>query len=131
MTRTTVGVTGGVDTHGQSHHAAVIDHLGRQLGDREFPALPAGYDALVEWLQGHGELDRVGVGGTGTYGAGSGYPRGTPDGQPGDSGRAAALGDLLSVPTLLGLPAAAAVYARSFARKGRPGWRCTPAAPPQ
>ena len=37
MTRTTVGVTGGVDTHGQSHHAAVIDHLGRQLGDREFP----------------------------------------------------------------------------------------------
>src|SRR5688500_3337925 len=70
MTRTTVGVTGGVDTHGQSHHAAVIDHLGRQLGDREFPASPAGYGALVEWLQGHGELDRVGVEGTGTYGAG-------------------------------------------------------------
>src|SRR5215216_6793707 len=61
MTRTTVGVTGGMDTHGQSHHAAVIDHLGRQLGDREFPASPAGYGALVEWLQGHGELDRVGV----------------------------------------------------------------------
>src|SRR5215203_471381 len=70
MTRTTVGVTGGVDTHGQSHHAAVIDHLGRQLGDREFPASPAGYGALVEWLQGHGELDRVGVEGTGAYGAG-------------------------------------------------------------
>jgi hypothetical protein len=70
MTRTTVGVTGGVDTHGQSHHAAVIDHLGRQLGDREFPASPVGYRALVEWLQGHGELDRVGVEGTGTYGAG-------------------------------------------------------------
>ena len=70
MTRTTVGVTGGVDTYGQSHHAAVIDHLGRQLGDREFPASPAGYGALVEWLQGHGEVDRVGVEGTGTYGAG-------------------------------------------------------------
>lgn len=70
MTRTTVGVTGGVDTHGQSHHAAVIDHLGRQLGDREFPASPAGYGALVEWLQGHGEVDRVGVEGTGAYGAG-------------------------------------------------------------
>jgi transposase len=69
MTRTTVGVTGGVDTHGQSHHAAVIDHLGRQLGDREFPASPAGYGTLVEWLQGHGELDRVGVEGTGAYGA--------------------------------------------------------------
>ena len=37
MTRTTVGVTGGVDRHGHSHHAAVIDHLGRQPGDREFP----------------------------------------------------------------------------------------------
>src|SRR4029453_10442639 len=70
MTRTTVGVTGGVDTHGQSHHAAVIEHLGRQLGDREFPASPPGYGALVEWLQGHGELDRVGVEGTGAYGAG-------------------------------------------------------------
>src|SRR5512132_3205858 len=36
MTRTAVFVTGGVDTHGQSHHAAVIDHVGRQLGDRGF-----------------------------------------------------------------------------------------------
>src|SRR5215208_8457783 len=70
MTRTTVGVTGGVDTHGQSHHAAVIDHLGRHLGDREFLASPVGYRALAEWLQGHGEVDRVGVEGTGTYGAG-------------------------------------------------------------
>ena len=69
MTRTTVGVTGGVDTHGHSHHAAVIDHVGRQLGDREFPASPVGYRALVEWLQGHGVVDRVGVEGTGTYGA--------------------------------------------------------------
>jgi hypothetical protein len=45
MTRTAVFVTGGVDTHGQSHHAAVIDHVGRQLGDREFPASPVGYRA--------------------------------------------------------------------------------------
>ena len=36
-------VVGGVDTHGQTHHAAVIDSVGRQLGDREFPASPAGY----------------------------------------------------------------------------------------
>jgi hypothetical protein len=42
----------------------------RHLGDREFPASPAGYGALVEWLRGYGELDRVGVEGTGTYGAG-------------------------------------------------------------
>jgi transposase len=68
MTTATVRVIGGVDTHGQSHHAAVIDGVGRQLDDREFPASPAGYGALLEWLRGDGELDRVGVEGTGTYG---------------------------------------------------------------
>jgi hypothetical protein len=31
-------VIGGVDTHGPSHHAAVIDQQGRLLGDQEFPA---------------------------------------------------------------------------------------------
>src|SRR3954452_2609459 len=58
MTRTTVGVTGGVDMHGQSHHAAVIDHLGRQLGDREFPASPgviapswSGCKAPASWIE--------------------------------------------------------------------------------
>ena len=70
MTTATVRVIGGVDTHGQSHHPAVIDGVGRQLDDREFPASPAGYGALLEWLRGYGELDRVGVEGTGTYGVG-------------------------------------------------------------
>ena len=36
MATTAVFVTGGVDTHGQTHHAAVLDYMGRQLGDREF-----------------------------------------------------------------------------------------------
>jgi len=31
------------------HHAAVLDHLGRQLGDREFPMTPSGYRALLDW----------------------------------------------------------------------------------
>jgi hypothetical protein len=39
---TTRVVIGGVDTHGQTHHAAVIDEVGRQLGDQEFTATPAG-----------------------------------------------------------------------------------------
>jgi hypothetical protein len=52
----------------------------------------------------------------------SGYPVGTPNALPGYSGTAAALHDLLSIPTFLGLPAAAAVYARAFVRKGRPEW---------
>lgn len=62
-------VTGGVDTHGQTHHAAVIDALGRHVGDREFPTTPTGYHALALWLAGHGELEAVGVEGTGAYGA--------------------------------------------------------------
>ena len=70
MTTPTADVTGGVDTHGQTHHAAALDPLGRQLGDREFPTTPAGYRALVSWLGGYGHLERVGVEGTGTYGAG-------------------------------------------------------------
>jgi transposase len=70
MATTAVFVTGGVDTHGHTHHAAVLDYIGRQLGDREFPTSPAGYRALLQWMRGHGVLDRVGVEGTGTYGVG-------------------------------------------------------------
>jgi transposase len=69
MIATTGPVTGGVDTHGQTHHAAVLDGLGRCLSDREFPTTPVGYRGLLLWLRGHGELGRVGVEGTGTYGA--------------------------------------------------------------
>ena len=47
MTTTTADVTVGVDTHGQTHHAAALDPVGRQLGDREFPTTPAGYRALL------------------------------------------------------------------------------------
>lgn len=62
-------VTGGVDTHGETHHVAVVDALGRQLADREFPTTPRGYRALLSWLAGFGQLVRVGVEGTGAYGA--------------------------------------------------------------
>jgi transposase len=62
-------VVGGVDTHGETHHAAVLDELGRQLGDQEFPTTPAGYRRLLIWLGSFGQLDRVGVEGTGAYGA--------------------------------------------------------------
>jgi transposase len=62
-------VTGGVDTHGETHHAAVVDEVGRQLADRQFPTTPRGYRALLSWLVGFGQLERVGVEGTGAYGA--------------------------------------------------------------
>src|SRR4029450_1351181 len=77
MATTAVFVTGGVDTHGDTHHAAVLDYMGRQLGDREFPTSPAGYRALLQWMSGHGVLDRVGVEGTGTYGVASHGTSGT------------------------------------------------------
>ncbi|MGI8816954.1 MAG: IS110 family transposase [Pseudonocardia sp.] len=70
MTGASGVVVGGVDTHSQTHHAAVIDQVGREVGDREFPATSAGYGALVGWLRGFGELSRVGVEGTSSYGAG-------------------------------------------------------------
>jgi transposase len=62
-------VTGGVDTHSQTHHAAVIDATGRHLADRRFHASKAGEAELVAWLGSHGRLVKVGVEGTGSYGA--------------------------------------------------------------
>jgi transposase len=63
-------VTGGVDTHKDSHTAAVADQAGRVLGTAQFPAGEAGYRALLAWMRGHGQLELVGVEGTGAYGAG-------------------------------------------------------------
>lgn len=62
-------VTGGVDTHGETHHAAVVDRIGRHLADREFPATGTGYRQLLAWLCSHGQVVAVGVEGTGAYGA--------------------------------------------------------------
>jgi len=63
------GVIGGVDTHGATHHAAVIDVIGRHIADREFGADSGGHAALAAWLAGHGQVISVGVEGTGSYGA--------------------------------------------------------------
>ncbi|OZD67252.1 hypothetical protein CH263_11495 [Rhodococcus sp. 06-1059B-a] len=60
----------GIDTHKDTHHAAVIDHLGRDVADRQFPATAAGYRAVLAWLAGIGVVARVGVEGTGSYGSG-------------------------------------------------------------
>src|SRR4051794_33228455 len=70
MTSAGLDVFGGVDTHGRTHHAAAIDSAGRLLGDAQFAATAAGYAALLAWLRGFGPLVKVGVEGTGTYGAG-------------------------------------------------------------
>lgn len=63
-------VVGGVDTHADTHTAAVIDTAGRMLGHATFPATGAGYAQLLDWLVSFGRLGLVGVEGTGAYGAG-------------------------------------------------------------
>jgi transposase len=66
----TRSITGGVDTHADTHVAAALDPIGGLLGVQEFPATPAGYARLLGWLAGFGTVCLVGIEGTGSYGAG-------------------------------------------------------------
>ena len=70
MSEGQVDVYGGVDTHRDVHVAAVVDSTGRVLGTAPFAADTAGYEQLGDWLQSHGRVVRIGVEGTGSYGAG-------------------------------------------------------------
>ncbi len=63
-------VFGGVDTHGDVHVAAALDEAGGVLGTATFSTRAPGYRELHAWLCGFGQLARVGVEGTGAYGAG-------------------------------------------------------------
>jgi transposase len=64
------GVVGGVDTHADQHVVAAIDANGGMLGTEAFPADESGYEALLAWLVSHGEVEKVGVEGTGSWGVG-------------------------------------------------------------
>ncbi len=66
----TRSVTGGVDTHLDVHVAAVLDQVGRLLDTASFPVSSSGYECLFNWLEDFGEIARVGMEGTGAYGAG-------------------------------------------------------------
>jgi transposase len=63
-------IVGGVDTHADTHVAAVIDANGGVLGIESFPADHAGFEALVGWFRSYGEIQMVGVEGTGSWGVG-------------------------------------------------------------
>jgi transposase len=63
-------VTVGVDTHADQHVGVALDQLGRLLGTRAVPSTAAGHAALLAWAGGLGRVERVGVEGTGSYGAG-------------------------------------------------------------
>lgn len=58
----------GVDTHADTHHAAIVNEHGKKLADREFTTTAAGYTALGEWIRSNGHVLRVGIEGTGSYG---------------------------------------------------------------
>jgi len=65
-----VRVTGGVDTHADTHVAAAIDDNGGLLSVESFGADQAGFEELLAWLVGFGDLSSVGVEGTGSWGVG-------------------------------------------------------------
>ena len=70
MAKESLCVFGGVDTHKDVHVAAVVDDRGKILDMASFDANTKGYAALQHWLESFGTLERVGVEGTGSYGAG-------------------------------------------------------------
>jgi transposase len=63
-------VVGGIDTHKDLHAAAVLDSAGSVLGTESFSTTRAGYRALLRWMRSFGDVRRVGIEGTGSYGAG-------------------------------------------------------------
>jgi transposase len=63
-------VSAGVDTHKDTHYAAVITETGRHVEAASFSTTPDGYRALTAFITGFGPVSLVGVEGTGSYGAG-------------------------------------------------------------
>lgn len=63
-------VVGGVDPHKDLHVAAVVDRQDRVLGTRSFSTTRQGYRQMLAWMRSFGDLQRVGVESTGSYGAG-------------------------------------------------------------
>ncbi len=71
MTKNPRVVIGGVDTHKDTLAACVLDAgTGTVIGVGEFTANPAGYRQVLTWMLGLGAVEKVGVEGTSSYGAG-------------------------------------------------------------
>jgi hypothetical protein len=63
-------VVGGIDTHRDVNVAAVVDMNGGVLGVESFSTTADGHRRLSSWMSGLGVFERVGIEGTGAYGAG-------------------------------------------------------------
>ena len=64
-----IKVYGGIDTHADTHHVAVIDAAGRRLADVQVPTTAPGYQAALRFLGSWPTLVSVGIECTGSYGA--------------------------------------------------------------
>jgi Transposase len=63
-------IVGGVDTHKDLHVAAVVDEQDCVLATQSFAATRQGYRQMLAWMQSFGEIQRIGIESTGSYGAG-------------------------------------------------------------
>ncbi|MER5708539.1 IS110 family transposase [Streptomyces sp. NPDC002122] len=63
-------VFGGVDSHADTIHVAVVTDNSGHLADAEFPTTTAGYTAALAFLGAHGDVIAIGVEGTASYGTG-------------------------------------------------------------
>jgi transposase len=63
-------IVGGVDTHKDLHVAAVVDEQDQVIGTRSFATTRQGHRQMLAWMLSFGELQRIGVESTGSYGAG-------------------------------------------------------------
>lgn len=60
----------GVDTHLETHVCVLINQIGVVVDTEQFEVSSAGYAALSRWCDSFGNVQKAGVEGTGTYGAG-------------------------------------------------------------
>ncbi len=63
-------IVAGADTHADTIHVAAITMAGAAVGDKEFPTTRAGYTAAIKFLTSLGQVERIGVEGTASDGAG-------------------------------------------------------------
>ena len=63
-------MVGGVDTHKDLHVGAVFDEQDRVLGTRCFATTRQGYRQMLAWMRSLGNVQRIGIESTGSYGAG-------------------------------------------------------------
>src|SRR6478735_741074 len=63
-------IVAGADTHADTIHVAAISPTGAAIGDRECPTTRTGYAASIRFLHSLGQVARIGVEGTASYGAG-------------------------------------------------------------